>query len=258
METTEVTLMASKARVQAMQKTLTSLPEIQVTQEITGNPNQGADLMRSRLYDLQLKEQDLLSRYTENSKVVKEIRRQIAEAMTLLAQEEPTRTQVTKGVNEAHKQIKLALLTEKATLSSLQAKIKKLSTQLASARDELKTINESELLLAQMQREMTIKEANYRKYLEKLEQARIDNALEMEKISNVSIVQAPTYPFKPIRPMVVLNLALGLLLGILGGIALAFFSDYIDHTLKKPEDIERRLKLPTLASVLNLRKNIAF
>jgi len=257
-EATESTLAASRARIQEMEMTLSNLPETQVTQETTGNTNQGADLMRSKLYELQLKEQDLLSRYTDNSQMVKEIRRQIAEAKTLLSKEEPTRTQVTKGLNEAHRQVNLALITEKATFSSLQAKIKKQLTQLTSARAELKNINESEIKLAQMQREMMIQDANYRKYLDKLEQARIDNALEIEKISNISVVQAPTYPVKPILPREMLNMALGLFLGIFGGIGLAFFSDFIDHTFKKPEDIEKRLKLPTLASILNLKKNMAF
>ncbi len=257
-EATESILASSRARVQEMEITLSNLPETQVTQEITGNPNQGADLMRSRLYELQLKEQDLLSRYNENSQVVKEIRRQIVEARSLLAKEESTRTLVTRGVNETHKQIKSALLTEKTTLSSLQAKLKKLQAQFGSARAELKTLNESETQLSQIQREMNIQDSNYRKYLDKLEQARIDHALEIEKISNISIVQAPTYPVRPIGPKKALNMILGLLLGILGGIGLAFFSDYIDHTFKKPEDIEKRLKVPTLASVLNAKKKIAF
>ncbi len=257
-EATESTLAASRARVQEMEMTLSNLPETQITQETTGNPNEGSDLMRSKLFELQLKEQDLLSRYTENSQMVKEIRRQIAEARALLAKEESTRTQVTRGLNEAHKQMKSALLNEKTTLSSLQAKLKKLQAQFGSARAELKTINESETQLAQIQREMNIQDSNYRKYLDKLEQARIDNALEIEKISNISIVQAPTYPARPIGPKKALNMILGLLLGIFGGIGLAFFSDYIDHTLKKPEDIEKRLKVPTLASVLNSKKNMAF
>ena len=219
------------------------------------HPNQGVDLMRARLYDLQLKEQDLLSKFTETSTPVQEVRRQIAEAQALISKEEPTRTQVTKGLNEAYKQVQLALLAEKATLSSLEAKAKEQRAQLNSTRGELKAINDSEIRLVQAQREMGIQEANYRKYYEKLEQARIDNALEIGKISNISVVQPATYPVEPVRPRKMLNLALGLFLGIFGGFGLAFFSEYMDHTFKKPEDIEERLKLPTLAAIPRSRKS---
>jgi uncharacterized protein involved in exopolysaccharide biosynthesis len=211
--------------------------------------------MRDRLYSLQIKEQDLLSKFTEESKPVREIRRQISEAKTLLAQEEQTRTQVTKGLNEAYKQTQLALLTEKATVSSLQSKLKELQSQLRGACSELKEINNNETQLGQVQREMAIQDVSYRKYHEKLEEARIDHALETGKISNISVVQPATYPAKPIWPIKSLILSLGFLLGIMGGIGLAFFFEFIDHSFKRPEDIERKLELPTLAAIPHLRNN---
>ncbi|MGD0917414.1 MAG: GumC family protein [Thermodesulfobacteriota bacterium] len=251
-EETEAALIASKAKVGTLQKTLASLPETQVVQETTGHPNAGADLMRDRLYGLQIKEQDLLSRFTEESEPVREIRRQISEAQSLLVQEERTRTQVTKGLNEAYKQTQLALLTERATVSSLQSKLKEMQAQLRSARGELTAINNSETQLGQVQREMAIQEASYRKYHEKLEEARIDHALEIGKISNISVVQPPTYPVKPIWPIKSLILGLGFLFGIMGGVGLAFFFGFIDHSFKRPEDVERRLNLPTLATIPHL------
>jgi succinoglycan biosynthesis transport protein ExoP len=254
---TEASLAASSAKVQALQKIAAELPPTHVTQETTGIGNYGAELMRSRLYELQLKEQDLLSKYNGDSNPVREIRRQIAEAQALLDKEDPTRTQVAKGLNESYKQAQLALIAEKATLSYLQAKASKQKALLASARNELKNINDSEVQLAQVERELSLQKDNYRKYNEKLEQARIDQALEMGKISNISVVQPATYPIKPVRPRKMLNLALGLFLGIFGALGLAFFSEYMDHTFKKPEDVEERLQLPMLASIpvmLNLQR----
>lgn len=249
LEGTESALAASRAKVQALQQTLSGLPETLVTQETVGTPNQGADLMRARLYDLQLKEQELLSRFTENNNQVQEVRRQIAEAQALLDKEERTRIQTTRGLNEAHKQVKLSLVTEEATLSSLGAKAMEQRAQLTSSRGEFKAINDSEIRLAQAQREKDIQEINYRKYYEKLEQARTDNALEMEKISNISVVQAATYPVKPVRPKKALNLALGLFLGIFGALGLAFFSEYMAQDLSTPESAEKRLSIPVLVTV---------
>lgn len=253
-EETDSALASSQARILVMEKTLSNLPTKMVTGE-TGI-NSGVDMMRAKLYELRLKEQELLSRYTEKSVSVQEIRRQIVEAEALLSKEEATRTQVTRGPNEAYKTTELALLAEKGVLSSLQAKAKALSEQLAKAREEQKVLNDDGIRIVELQREINVQEGNYRKYLENLEQARIDHALETQKISNITIVQPPTYPLRHVRPRKPLNLALGLFLGMIGGIALAFFSEYVDHTLRRPEDVEGRLKLPILAAIPHLNERI--
>jgi uncharacterized protein involved in exopolysaccharide biosynthesis len=210
--------------------------------------------MRSRLYELQIKEQDLVSRYSPDSRPVQEIRRQIAEAQALLAKEEPTRTQVTTGINTNYQQLNLDLIKEAAILSSLEAKTGVLKGQLAGGQAELQELNNTEVKMVNMQRELSLVDAKYRKYSESLEQARIDQAMETNKISNISVVQAATASMKPVRPRKALNLALGLFLGIFGGVGLAFFSEYLDHTLRTPHDVEEKLDLQVLASIPHLKK----
>ena len=253
-ELTYSALAASEAKVRVMEKVLSDLPVTTVTGETGGVGNHGADLMRSKLYELKLKEQDLLSRYTEKSISVQEIRRQIVEAEALIAKEESTRTQVTKGLNEGYSRAQLDIFAEKGTLASLQAKAKVLRDQLANARAELTLLNDNEVQIAELQRQLNIQEANYRKFSQNLEEARVGHALNLGKISNISVVQPPTYPLRPVRPRKTLNLALGVLLGMLGGIGLAFFSEHMDHTFKRPEDVEERLKLPLLAAIPNSRE----
>ncbi|MHC4752286.1 MAG: GumC family protein [Planctomycetota bacterium] len=254
----EAELTASRAKVKALQETLAGIPEAVVTGETTGFSDYAADLMRARLYELQMKEQDLVSKFAEDSRQVQMIRQEVAEAKALLEKEKakPVRSQVTKGVNSAHQQVQSALLTEQASLSSLQAKVEDLKRQLAGTQARLKTLNDAEFRITQLKREIDVQEANYRKYSENLEQARIDNALEIGKISNISVVQPATLPVKPIGPRRMLNIALGFLLGIFGAMFLAFFSEYIDHSIKTPEEVEERLQLPAAAYIPNVRANL--
>jgi uncharacterized protein involved in exopolysaccharide biosynthesis/Mrp family chromosome partitioning ATPase len=249
MEQTDASVAASRAKVGMMRERLAALPETLIKEKVSGFPNQAADRMRERLYELQLKEQDLLSKFTENSLPVQEIRRQIQEAKALLLKEERTRTQVTQGVNTSFQQLQFALLTEDATLSSLEAKAQVLREQHSRAQGELRDLNDNEVHVTQLQREMNIQEELYRKNAESLEQARIGHALEKDKISNINVVEPATYPVKPIRPSKRLNLALGFFLGILGGIALAFITEYADHSIKTSEDVATKLQLQTLATV---------
>ena len=158
-------------------------------------------------------------------------------------------------VEALRKSLQPTLLTETATLSSLQAKVETQKKQLAEAREGLRTLNDSEIRITRLAREIDIEEANYQKYVDSLEQARIDHALEAGNISNISVVQSATVPIKPIRPRKLLNLALGLFLGILGAVGLVFVCEYLDHSIKTPEEAEMRLQLPTLASIPLVRSN---
>jgi uncharacterized protein involved in exopolysaccharide biosynthesis len=253
-EATQAALAISQSKVRTLEEKLAKLSPSLVTQETTGTGNYGADLMRARLYELELKEQELLSKYTESSELVREVRRQKAEAQAVLAKEETTRTHVTTGVNTVHQQMSLALLTEVANLSSLQSKAGVLKGQLADAQRELRELNDTEVRMVNLQRELALQEAKYKKYSENLEQARIDQALEMNKISNISVVQPATASSKPVKPNKAITLGLGLILGLLGGIGLAFFSDYLDHSLKSPQELQERVEIQILASIPYSRK----
>ena len=73
------------------------------------------------------------------------------------------------------------------------------------------------------------------------------------KTVNVSIVEKAEKPGSPAKPRKFFNILLGLMVGVMGGIGMAFFIEYIDNTIKSPEDIETRLGAPVLG-VVNLLK----
>ena len=69
------------------------------------------------------------------------------------------------------------------------------------------------------------------------------------RTSNIFIVDEAKPPLEPSQPKIALNLLLGILMGALGGVALAFFVEYLDKTVSRPEDVERYVHLPTLGIV---------
>ena len=248
LEKTESDLAASEANSKVLQRKLADAPQTLITAETIGLPNTAADELHKRMNDLQLKEQELLSTFMEQSIPVTEIRRQIAEARSMLAKAEQSR-QVTTGINMTYQEIRLLLMKEEANLSALKARASVLREQIAEAGNELKLLNNTETRLTQLQREFKIQETNYRKYAESLEQARIDQSLELEKISNISVVQPASYAIKPVRPNKLIILPLGLFLGIFGAIGFAFIAEYLNHSFNKTEDVENRLQIPTVAAI---------
>jgi capsular exopolysaccharide synthesis family protein len=56
----------------------------------------------------------------------------------------------------------------------------------------------------------------------------------------------PSYPARPAKAR---NIALAFLVGLVGGIGLALLREYLDNTVKTPDDIETLTRLPSLAVV---------
>jgi polysaccharide biosynthesis transport protein len=72
-----------------------------------------------------------------------------------------------------------------------------------------------------------------------------------EKISEDSIVvhEEPQTSKSPVSPNVTLNLVLGAVVGLIFGIGIAFFLEYLDTSVKSLEDVERYLQVPVLAVI---------
>jgi capsular exopolysaccharide synthesis family protein len=80
----------------------------------------------------------------------------------------------------------------------------------------------------------------------KLKEAQIASGL---RSSNIRIVDPALVPTAPARPAKTRNITLAFLVGIVGGIGLALLREYLDNTVKTPDDVETLARLPSLAVV---------
>ncbi len=69
------------------------------------------------------------------------------------------------------------------------------------------------------------------------------------KDTNVFVIEQAQIPGTPVEPDVRKNLLLGVVIGLLGGIACCFVIDYLDRSIKGREDVERRLGVTVLGHV---------
>ena len=85
--------------------------------------------------------------------------------------------------------------------------------------------------------------------LENLQRAKIYADLDSSRISNVSVVQPPSFSQIPIKPRRTLYLLAGFLIGVTGGLFIAFLKEYFDSTIKATDDVEEKLGIPVLVSI---------
>jgi len=67
--------------------------------------------------------------------------------------------------------------------------------------------------------------------------------------TNVTVVDRAEIPGKPVEPKIPLNLALGFLGGLVGGVSLAFVLESLDDSITTSEDVEGISALPALSSI---------
>jgi uncharacterized protein involved in exopolysaccharide biosynthesis len=236
----EASVAAAEVEVANLEETLVGLSQTQVTSQTTGAGNEAIDRMREQLYLLQLQQEDLLSKYTSDHYKVRQIEEQIAQAKAILAEEEGRRTETILGPNAAYEQTRLELVRKRPVLAALRTKVSELKSQHTEVTADLETFNSHSLQVIALEREVSILEDNYRKYAHNLEQARIDESLEDEGITNITVAQPATLSAKPVRPVMLLNLFLGVVFSTLGGVSLAVVREYFDTRQPREEDPRRR------------------
>ncbi|MGB7845228.1 MAG: polysaccharide biosynthesis tyrosine autokinase, partial [Candidatus Acidiferrum sp.] len=97
-----------------------------------------------------------------------------------------------------------------------------------------------------LKREAEANKALYDSLQTKLKEAQISSGL---KSSNIRIVDPAMVPSTPSRPAKTRNIALAFLIGLVGGIGLALLREYLDNTVKTPDDVETLTRLSSLAVV---------
>jgi len=97
-----------------------------------------------------------------------------------------------------------------------------------------------------LKREADTNRELYKGLLQRMKEAGVSAGIMASNIQVVDQAELPTGPYKPNKR---LNILLAAVVGLFLGIGLAFFFEYLDNTVKTPEDVEQLIRLPSFGMV---------
>jgi polysaccharide biosynthesis transport protein len=125
-------------------------------------------------------------------------------------------------------------------------KERELDAEMQRQRTVTMSLNDAAVQYAILQRDVDTYRQLYNAVLKRIK----DVGVEAEaQTSNVSIVDKATAPRIPSYPKKLRALIVSGVLGLLGALGLAFLLEYLDNTLKDPEEAERYLRLPNIGII---------
>ena len=188
------------------------------------------------LQDMQKKEADLSIQYTD---AVNQYGPNFPKVQRMQAE--------IKALNEQMTRERKGII---AQLESEYREAKQHEDLLSRALDEQKAqvnvMSEKMIQYNILKREAEANKALYDSLETKLKEAQISTGL---KSSNIRIVDPAMVPMTPARPAKTRNIALAFVVGLVGGVGLALLREYLDNTVKSPDDVETLARLPSLAVV---------
>jgi capsular exopolysaccharide synthesis family protein len=133
------------------------------------------------------------------------------------------------------------ILKTEVEIKALTAKAEALRDVIENIDYELEQLPEKTLVLARLTRDRELNENLYLLLNEKYEDARISEA---GKAAGVEIIDTAKPPEFPVRPRKKLNILFGMLFGLGLGIGITLLLDFLDDTIKTPEDLEKMGLVP--------------
>jgi capsular exopolysaccharide synthesis family protein len=135
---------------------------------------------------------------------------------------------------------------------STMQKVKTMRVRVEMQKQLVMELNERATKYKIMAREVDTNKGIYQSLLQRTKE--IESIIGVSS-SNIHIIDKAMLPIAPFKPNVKLNLLLAIVVGLTGGIGLAFFLEYFADTITNPDEISDRFHIPILGVAPLLQKN---
>jgi uncharacterized protein involved in exopolysaccharide biosynthesis len=237
-------------RIARVDQELQKLQPRIVTQSRT-LPNQySAERLNTLMVELQNRRTQLLTKFRTDDRLVREVDQQIKTTRAALEKaSNESATEQSTGLNPLRQTLETELARGRVDQAGAEGRRSSLQGQVAQYEAQLSRLEGSTAAYEDLNRKVKQSEDSYQLYKQKEEEARITDELDQNKITNVSVAEAPAQPQLPVRPNRALNLILGIVLGALLSVGSVFVVELMRDTVLTPRDLEALTGKRVLVSV---------
>lgn len=240
--------LASTQHQQAFLASLLGKTPRRIDKETRQEQNQALQQLKPQVMQLQAERAQLLARYQPTSARIREIDAKLQAAQKILDTENHLEVRErSTDVNPIWLTIDSDLAKASAEVASSKASQDALTTELAHGKQELEQMVDAGVAIERLERQVATAKEAYLSYVRKSEEARAAQALNVNKILNVTVAQPPSEPLQAVFPKLWVNMAAGLLLAAVLGVGAAYWEDHNDPKLYSPVTIAEVSGLRTLA-----------
>jgi len=237
-------------RINRIEQQLTSTPKRIITQSKSLPAQYSAERLNTMMVELQNRRTQLLTKFRPDDRLVKEVDAQIQTTREALAKaESQTATEQATDLNPLRQTLETELSRARLEQTGAQARKDTLAAQLRDYEGSLKKLEGDTTRHNDLQRQVKEAEDNYQLYAKKREEARIADELDRQKITNVSIAEAPAVPRIPSSPNRPLNLVLGIFVAAVLSLGTVFSAEMLGDTIHTPRQLEAFTGSSVLATV---------
>jgi uncharacterized protein involved in exopolysaccharide biosynthesis len=239
----------TEKRIAILKAQLETQPE-RIESEVRTKYVSALDKMKEELLALELQRTQLLQKYKPDHRLIQDLEQRIAQAQEMIAREEQRPPQERAyQLNELHRRLMNELLSAQANLTALVEREKSLSALAAQYQARLLELDQKSFEKQDLERSRAVNEDAYLLYRKKAQEAEISNALNREKIVNVSLADAASVNYRPVSPRPLVNLAVLVLAGLITAIGSALTLEQLNPVVRTEESLRHQFGLEVLASI---------
>ena len=237
-------------RIKRIEQQLAVTPKRIVTQSKSIPAQYSAERLNTMMVELQNRRTQLLTKFRPDDRLVREVDEQIRTTREALAKaESQTATEQATDLNPLRQTLETEYSRARLEQTGAQARRDTLAVQLRDYEGALRKLEGNTTKHDDLQRQKKEAEENYQLYAKKREEARIADELDRQKITNVSIAEAPSVPRIPSSPNRPLNLVLGVFVAAFLSLGTVFSAEMLGDTIHTPRQLEALTGATVLATV---------